>query len=630
MNGYQNRIAYIDLTLNNIEFNNVPVEDLYRYMGGRGLGIKLLYDLLPENTYPLSPENLLIFTVGPTCGTFIPASSRWNVTTKSPLTGILGSGNAGGSWGSELKWAGYDGIVIKGKAEVPSILVITDDHIELIPAGDIWGKNTWETEDSIRSILKDPRYKVVSIGPPGEKLVQIANLICDKVRAAGRGGIGAVMGSKNLKAIAVKGTAGVSLYDPGEVKSIALELLQRAKTDPAWMAYTRNTSMNAFLNRYAKNGGLGVKNHQFSVYEYMDRVNHEVFIEKYKNRAKTCQSCPLCCSHVYVINEGKWKGVIGEAPQSATLQGFGARCLLSDFGAVLTGQALVDQYGLDLLSTEAIIAFAFECYQRNLITKEDTGGIELAWGNADAVHALIHLIANNEGIGKLLGRGVKAAAAEIGGGSESFALHVKGQEITNTDPRAVKSWGLAYAVSSRGADHMRAYAMIEFGNFPEQKTRQVLGDKSFAELEQYGYKGKGKLVAYFENMRALNDSLEMCKFFYRNDWTFEESIARIYSAVTGMEMSPEEALLAGERIVQLERLFNLREGLEVEDDTLPPRIINEPLVNGPAAGEVCDPTSMLQEYYKIRDWDVDNGYPSVERLQKLGLANSLKKKERAV
>lgn len=621
MNGYQNRLAYIDLTLNKFEFDTMPVEHLYRYVGGRGLGTKLLYDLLPQHTDPLSPENLLILTVGPTCGTFLPGTSRWNVTTKAPLTGMLGSGNAGGSWGSELKWAGYDGIVIRGKAQEPSILVITDDHIELVPAGEIWGKNTWETEDDIRSILKDPDYKVVSVGPPGEHLVPIANLICDKVRAAGRGGVGAVMGSKNLKAIAVKGTGGVSLHDPEEVKSIALDLLERATTDPAWTAYTRNTSMNAFLNRYAKNGGLGVKNHQASVYEYMDQINHEVFIEKYKNRAKTCQSCPLCCSHVYAINEGKWKGVIGEAPQSATLQGFGARCLLSDYGAILLGQTLVDQYGLDMLSTEAIIAFAFECYQRHLITAEDTGGIELAWGNADAVHTLIHLMAHNKGFGKLLGRGVKAMASEIGGGSENFALHVKGQEITNTDPRAVKSWGLAYAVSSRGADHMRAYAMVEFGNFPEEKVRQVLGDdKTFAELEQYGYKGKGKLVAYFENLRALNDSLEMCKFFYRNDWTFEESIARIYSAVTGMKMSPDEALLAGERIVQLERLFNLREGLKVEDDTLPPRIINEPLINGPAVGEVCDPTFMLKEYYGIRDWDMNDGYPSNARLQKLGLA----------
>jgi aldehyde:ferredoxin oxidoreductase len=621
MNGYQNRLAYIDLSLRKFEFNTIPEENLYQYVGGRGLGIKLLYDLLPQNTDPLSPENLLILTVGPTCGTFLPATSRWNVTTKAPLTGMLGSGNAGGSWGSELKWAGYDGIVVKGKATEPSILVITDDHIELIPAGETWGKNTWETEDDIRCMLKDPDYKVVSIGPPGEKLVPIANLICDKVRAAGRGGVGAVMGSKNLKAIAVKGTGGVSLHDPDEVKSITLDLLKRTTTDPAWTAYTRNTSMNAFLNRYAKNGGLGVKNHQASVYEYMDQINHEVFIEKYKNRAKTCQSCPLCCSHVYAINEGKWKGVIGEAPQSATLQGFGARCLLSDYGAILLGQTLVDQYGLDMLSTEAIIAFAFECYQRNLITAEDTGGIELTWGNAEAVHTLIHLMAQNKGFGKFLNRGVKSMASEIGGGSENFALHVKGQEITNTDPRAVKSWGLAYAVSSRGADHMRAYAMVEFGNFPEEKIRKALGDdKSFAELEEYGYKGKGKLVAYFENLRALNDSLEMCKFFYRNDWTFEESIARIYTAVTGMEMSPDEALVAGERIVQLERLFNLREGLKVEDDTLPPRIINEPLINGPAAGEVCDLTFMLKEYYDIRDWDMNDGYPSDARLQKLGLA----------
>lgn len=619
MYGYTGKVALVDLGKQSVTITKTTDYDIEKYIGGRGLATKILWDMLPLNIDPFDPGNVIVFATGPFVGTLVPGSGRWTVACKSPLTGFLTSGNGGGHFGLGLKRSGFDAVAIYGKAKTPSFLLLYDGKISIYPAEDLWGKTTWETEDILRKRLKDSTISVASIGPAAENFVPITTVIADKARAAGRGGVGAVMASKNLKAVVVKGNINISVADKDEVYRQSKKMLEDVANEKSLKRYSEYSAISSLRARYESFGGIPAFNHQRGSFENLEKIGHEEFMKKFEVRAKTCASCNAACSHVYMVKKDN-KQIYGEGPSSGTVLGFGCRCGITDLGRILEAQTLCDQLGLDVISTDATIGFALECFQRGLIKPSDNGGKPLKWGDGEHILELIKLIANQEGIGELLSKGVKKISELLGGQSYKFAPHVKGMEMTAVDPRAVKSWGLAYAVSSRGACHMRAYSMADFGEgdgFPKEKLIEIAGTEKV--LEPRGITGKGRAVAWFENVRALADCLSLCKFIGRGKLGFPEYLDKIVSAVTGIEVSPSYLYQVGERIINLERLINLREGLAVKDDSLPFRWINEPLPDGPAKGEVCCLEPMLREYYEARGWNLTNGRPTDEKLRDLGL-----------
>lgn len=616
MYGYAGKIGFINLSKEKVTIESLDEELIKGYLGGISFLTRLLYDTIPGGADPYGPENALIFAIGPVNGTLTPSSNRWNVGAKSPATGLIVSGNAGGIWGSELKWAGFDALVITGRAEKPCYLLVEDGRINILPAGELWGKDTWETETLLQAKHNDPNLRVAGIGQAGENRVPLACVIGEKVHAAGRGGSGAVMGSKNLKAIAVRGRMGVKIADPDGLLKEAQGLIETLMSEKHYWRY-RDKGSPSGTTLYATVGGVTAYNGQSGIFDQFEKIEGDVFLNRYNIGRSSCGNCPLPCWQKYLVKQGRFKGAWTEAIENSTVQCFGTKVANPDPEVILVAHTLCDKYSLDEISVGVTIAFAMECFQKGIITTRDTGGIELTWGNGDALLQLIDMIAHNQGIGKILGQGCKTAAEYFGHDSDRFALHVKGLEISTVDPRAYQGWALGYAVASRGADHMRAYPNWEFGEVPEDVIREAgipetVGDRFTVE-------GKGKGVAYSENIRTVTDSLEMCKTVSRGKLGLPSNVVGILNAVTGRDWNKEELMKIGERKVNLERLFNLREGLKPADDTLPWRVLNEPLPDGPSEGAVVNLEPMLDEYYEARCWDSETGHPKPEKLKELGL-----------
>jgi aldehyde:ferredoxin oxidoreductase len=616
MYGYAGKIGFIDLSKKRVTLEEVSEGLIKGYLGGIGLLTRLLCDSIPRGADPYGPENTLIFAIGPVNGTLTPSSNRWNVGAKSPATGLIVSGNGGGIWGSELKWAGFDALVITGRAEKPCYLLVQDGTISILPGEELWGKDTWETEALLQAKHNDPNLRVAGIGQAGENRVPLACVIGEKVHAAGRGGSGAVMGSKNLKAVAVRGRMGVKIADPDGLLREAQGLIEMLMSEKHYWRY-RDKGSPSGTTLYAKVGGVTAYNGQSGIFDQFEKIEGDVFLNRYNIRRSACGNCPLPCWQKYLVKEGRFKGAWTEAIENSTVQCFGTKIANPDPEVLLVAHTLCDKYSLDEISVGVTIAFAMECFQKGIITTKETGGIELTWGNGDVLLQLIDMIAHNQGIGKILGQGCKTAAEYFGHDSERFALHVKGLEISTVDPRAYQGWALSYAVASRGGDHMRAYSNWEFGEVPDDVIREAgipetVGDRFTVE-------GKGKGVAYSENIRSVTDSLEMCKTVSRGKLGLPSNVVGILNAVTGRDWNKEELMKIGERKVNLERLFNLREGLKPADDTLPWRILNEPLPDGPSEGAVVNLEPMLDEYYEARCWDSETGHPKPEKLKELGL-----------
>ncbi len=614
--GYAGRIARFELTHQALSELPWKEGEILPVIGGRGLAASLLYRLLPLGVNPLSPENLLIFAVGPFAGTNVPFSGRWSVASKSPLTGITGSGNGGGNFGAALKCAGLDAVVISGKAGSLSYLLIDEGRFSLRGADHLLGKSPEETAFAIRSEIGDPSVGVAAIGQAGEEGTLLATILSDH-HAAGRGGLGAVMGSKNLKAVAVRGNRKVNIFDQPTLDRMARGIVDTLVTQKYYASYLKYGSSSAVKNRYGTLGGGLAFNGQNGVCPHLDAIDGDSLFP-YLSGSESCHSCPVPCSKSFTVKEGKYAPVKGKGVQTATAIGFGIQCGMSDIAAMLKAHARVNHYGLDLISAPVVIAFAMECYQRRIISKESTGGLDLSWENAnDAVLESIELMGQNEGFGKTLNRGVKALSKEWGEETRAFAFHVKGLETTPVDGRVYPSWALGYAVSSRGGDHMRSYSLAEFGELTDELVERIAGTKEAADPR--GTKGKGKMVAYFEDVRALADSLPLCKFPARGHFGFPENLTGLFRVVTGLDWSADDLRRAGERIVQMERLFNLREGLTPADDTLPERYLSEPVHDGPAKGRVVNLAPMLEEYYQVRGWDRKTGRPRADRLRDLKL-----------
>lgn len=626
--GYTGYLLRVDLTNKKSKKERIDVKLLEHYAGARGLNMKFMYDEVKPGIDPLGPENKIFFGVGPCNGTSMSGSQRFNISAKSPSTGFLGDSNNGGDLGAELKYAGYDMVIIEGCSERPVYIWINDDTIELKDASHIWGKTTSQARRIIEREVNDPEACLALIGPGGENLIPFANVMTELGRSSGRTGMGAVLGSKNVKALAVRGTHGVKVADYEALKELNKADRENWRDTPAYDVMSKYGVTMGWA-AYQSMGMLPTKNFQFGTFEkdmYQALVDGNFFLKQ-----KACVSCALGCNHSYVIKDGPYKGAFGEGVELDHLGDFGPKIGNDNMGLALKLGNVADELGIDMMDSTGMISYAMECYEKGILTEKDTDGLKLEWGNADVVLKLMEMMAYKRGIGATLAEGLIRAPKRIGKGSEKYALHSKGQVLVMRDPRASKSWALMYAVSSRGACHMRAFVPegyaagkgITTGVYPPDVLKIVEGYSN--ALNALSEEGKPELVKWYEQLRAFQDSMEICRFSLYNGMIDAQNrpitdlMAKYFNAVTGRNIAPDEVLRIGERIVNLERAINIREGLTRKDDSLPERHLKTPLPDGPAKGQTVDLEPMLDRYYELRGWDKYTGVPNREKLEELGL-----------
>ncbi len=618
MYSYGGTILRINLTDGSIYRHPTEEHLAQAFLGGRGLNVKRLWDELPAHTDGLSPENILVFGAGPLVGTLFPGGARFNVSAMSPQTGILGDSNAGGFFGPELKFAGYDQLIIQGRSDHPVYLWIKDDVVELRGARSLWGQDVWDTTLAIQQELGDPDIQVATIGQGAENGVRFAGVFVNLNRPAARTGMGTVMASKNLKAVAVRGTGLIPVADVTRFSEIIEQLDEAIYNHPEYEIRCR-LGTTKLIKALDSIGGLPTRHFQSGRFKEADAVSGEAIEELYKIKSKACFACTIPCSRFLVVDDPRFPGLRLEGPEYEPLAGFTARVGNGDLALALKCIDLANRYGVDAIALSEVISWAMECYERGLLSREEADGLDLTWGNGETILALIHKVAHREGFGDFLADGVKRAAERLGKGSEEIAMHGKGLEVFQADVRSIKAYGLGNAVASRGADHLRSEPWFEFSNDPEEGIRRYGIPETAFRLE---YKGKGLVVKHFEEMAAIADATGVCKNTYNNmevlDW---EGTAELLRAATGWDITGEEVQRIGERIVNLERLFIAREGITRQDDTLPKRFLEEPLPegSGPSTGSVLELEPMLDEYYRARGWDVQSGLPKKEKLEELGL-----------
>jgi aldehyde:ferredoxin oxidoreductase len=619
LHSYGGQILRVDLSTGEIHRHPTEEHLARAFLGGRGLNVKRLWDELPAHTDGLAPGNLLVFGVGPLVGTTFPGGARFNVSAMSPQTGILGDSNGGGFWGPELKYAGYDQVIIHGRAEHPVTIWIKDDVVELRDARGIWGKDVWGATQTLQQDLGDSDVQVATIGQGAENGVRFAGVFVNLNRPAARTGMGTVMAAKNLKAIAVRGTGLIPVADLTRFGEIIARLDEAIYDHPEYETRSR-LGTTKLINALQSIGGLPARHFQNGWFEGADAVSGEAIERLYKVKGKACFACTIPCSRFLEVADPRFPGLRFEGPEYEPLAGFTVRVGNDDLALGLKCVDLANRYGLDAIALSEVISWSMECYERGILSREEVDGLDLSWGNGETILNLIHRVAFREGFGDLLADGVRAAAVRVGRGSEELAMHGKGLEVFQADPRSIKAYGLGNAVASRGADHLRSEPWFEFSNDPEEGVRRYGIPETAFRLE---YKGKGRVVKHFEEMAAIADSTGVCKNTYNNmevlDW---EGTAELLRAATGWDLTGEAVRLIGERIVNQERLFNAREGMTRADDTLPRRFLEEPMPEGGAsAGSVLELEPMLDEYYLVRGWDVKTGLPTPEKLAELGLAN---------
>ena len=627
MEGYTGTLLRVNLTDRRIGKEPLHKALAQEFVGGRGLNAKILYDELTPGIDPLGPENKIVIGTGPCAGTLVPGSSRFTISSKSPLTGFLGDSNAGGFFGAGLKYTGYDAVIIEGRSDRPVYLFIDDDRMELKDAQQHWGRSALATTRAIQQENCDPGIYVIAIGLAGENLVRFSNVITDLGRAAGRTGQGAVFGSKNLKAVAVRGRKGVRVADPAALMEAVGEIT-KAWTAPSSEGGRLNRAAElrarygpaAGWSRYQNFGMFGTKNFQGGAFWKSQMEG----IDRYFVKQKACFSCPAGCDHLFVAPDGPYVGTYGGGLELTVLD-FGPNIGNEDLALNVKLHELCDHYGLDYMDTRSCLGFAMECFEKGIL--KDTDGLDLQWGSAEAALGLIAKIARREGLGAVLAEGVTRAAETIGEGAQKFAMQVKGQALVARAPRASKGWGLAYAVSSRGACHVRAHIPEAYEATAWDVSLQEIFKKYHDPTNPLLEEGKAELVKWHEDLQAFKNSLEICLFIIY-PWTVPggsvpRMLARLHEAVTGNPLDERGLLKIGERIVNLERCFNIREGLIRKDDTLPERFLTEPYPDGPAKGQVVRLEPMIDEYYAFRGWDQTTGFPAQEKLTELHLTPPL-------
>ena len=607
--GYTGKIGWIDLTRATTETKDLDEDIARKYLGGKGLGAYLLYRHLKPDTNPLGPGNIMIFVTGPLTGTTFPTVSRSGVITKSPLTGTFLDSYSGGFFGTQMTWAGFDALVVTGMAAEPTYILVNNGKISLMDAQGLWGLSTSECEQQLKDAHKTEeaeRISVAAIGQAGENGVKFANIINEK-RAHGRGGAGAVMGSKNLKAVVLKGDGKFPLADePGFreiVKRCRKKIADHPMTGKGGVFPKMGTMMTVDLTQ--ETGTLPTKNWQENTFGLSEKINGEAFL-KYSVQPRACFACPIGCSRdTRALQRGR--EYITEGPDYETIYAMGSNCDIGDPEVIIAADRLCDDYGMDTISCGVAIGFAMECFERGLITREDTGGIELIFGNGDALLDTIVLIGKREGIGELLSEGVMRASGKIPGTGD-FAMHVKGLELPGYDPRGMKGQGLTYALSDRGGCHVRSNTLrTELLGLPEP-------------IDRYGYTDKAAMVWNLQLAYATCDCIIACLFgaFAITPEDFAEAI----SAATGWDLTLEELRTIAERAWNTTRLFNVREGFTKQDDTLPGRLFAQSSTAGPSKGQVVDRDAfekMIEDYYGVAGWDRATGIPTDEKLKALGI-----------
>jgi aldehyde:ferredoxin oxidoreductase len=612
--GFMGKILRINLSEKRIQEEVIQEDWASKFMGGAGMATKYLYKEVPKGTDPLGPQNLLIFMAGPLTGTASASASRYSVVAKSPLTGIWGHANSGGSFGPALKRSGYDGIIFQGISPEPVYLKIEDGKAELCDAGHLWGKGVPETEDLIQGAL-DKKMTMASIGPGGENLVKYAAIMNNTHRAAGRCGLGAVMGSKRLKAIACAGNSPVPLANKDAFLNAAkrqIDLLDESMLKVGFEAFGTNMVSDMVNAR----GGYPTRNWQQGVFEEIDEVSAQALTDKVFVKGVNCFACPVACGRGTEIKEGPWKGQKGEGPEYETTNTLGALCDVSDMNAVTKANYLCNEYGLDTISTGCTIAFAMECYEKGILSKEQSGGLEIKFGDAGLVVDLVKKIALREGIGDLLAEGTRVMSQKLGHGSDHFAINVKGLELPAYDPRAAKICGLGYVTANRGGDHITGY--VQGPTFIDAPF--LLVDDSKIEDPFVANPKEAKVLVDLENALTMFDALGGCKFMGIL-LTAQDYLDLLNDAI-GWNLTVDDFRKSGERIYNLIRAFCVREGITRAEDTLPKRLMEDPLPEGPAKGMVIDTDTlevMKDAYYEFRGWDKATGIPSREKLRELNL-----------
>jgi aldehyde:ferredoxin oxidoreductase len=621
--GYAGKMGFVDLTTGEIKVETLDGKLARDFIGGHGIGVRILFERQKKGIDPLGPENLLGFTTGPLTGTKVPTGGRYMAVCKSPLTGGWGDANSGGYFGAELKSAGWDAIFVSGQASTPKYIAIFDDRLEIKDADHLWGLDTIETEKSIQKDSGDKKIRIASIGPASEKLSLISGIVNDSGRIAARSGVGAVMGAKKLKAVAVRGTGKAPIADK--------EALDRLR-----QAFTKELrAMGGFAQMLIKHGTCGltgglvasgatpVKNWRYTgkqSFPNLDKIADADTIIAYQRRKYGCANCPIACGGIFNVSGGKYP--VGEThkPEYETIGAFGTMCMCDDLEAIIKLNDMCNRSGLDTISAGTALAFAMECFENGIITESDTDGISLTWGNSNAMVAMLQKMITREGFGDILADGVKVAAAKIGQGAEKFAMHVGGQEPGLHNALFLPSRGTGFVCDPTPGRHTAApMARIDggpgqFAPYPELKIEQ---------FDRYAYSGKGPMSATASQYLQVGSSSGVCvmpMMFFGN-----YPLIEFFNAVTGWDMDIAEVLTAGARIQTLRHSFNLREGIRPADVKLPARMAGDPpQQEGPVAGVTLDMDSLAREYRQAMGWDPDSGRPNDATLNKLGLKDLIK------
>jgi aldehyde:ferredoxin oxidoreductase len=613
--GWRGTILRVNLTQESITKEPLSEELRVNFVGGRGVNSKILFDETGPQTDPLGAENILIIGTGPVTGTLSPSSGRFTVTAKSPYTGILGDANGGGDWAAELKYAGYDHIVVEGKTDQPVYVFIDDEKVEMRDARHLWGKDVWEVNRSLKKELEGERVKVMSIGLAGENMVRFACPIVNAFHAPGRTGMGAVMGSKNLKAIAVRGSGPINVPNPKKY----LEVIERIYGE-LYQQYNfpimAEIGTSCLIHDFNVRSCLSVRNNQINVLpeEVISPLYGEVFLRNYGFREHACFGCPTHCSHFSSSEEGSHEIERGRRPEGGSILALGPNLGIFSYPFVMKASNLCTSYGLDTVSTGDAISAAMEWYQEGIIDKKDTDGLELRWGNQRVVLDLIDKIARKDGIGALLAEGPVLAAQEIGKGAEWFVPHIKGLEKTTSRVDLNIGTLLSHCTDTRGMDHLRGAG----SRAGAVKGRQFRPDSYDPE--------RAGTIIFTENICSGADMLEICKFNTRW-WIFDDGggldmMAELLRVTTGIDFSEKDLQSACERVYNIERAYLVREGIRREDDLPPPRYMEYPVPSGPRKGwrvELKKFEKLLDEYYRLRGWVVDTGVPTRKRLEELNL-----------
>lgn len=598
MPGYCEKLLRINLSTGEIKKEKLDLELAKKFIGGRGLATYLLAQQVPADVDPFSPENKIIFATGPLTGTKAPASARYMVVTKSPLTGTVACSNSGGFWGPELKHAGFDLLIVEGKSDKPCYISINDDSVELKDAEKYWGRLVSETTDMLLQEAPDTKARILTIGPAGEKLSLLAAVINDRYRAAGRSGVGAVMGSKNLKAIVVRGTGKSEPANAELTKKVLSDAREKIRQNDVTAKGLPTYGTAVLVNVINENGIYPTNNFQKSYFEAADKNSGEALAEKYLVKNVACYHCPIACGRL-----SKLDGIEAEGPEYETTWAYSADCGVNDLEAVIKANYLCNEYGLDTISTGATIACAMEMYEKGIIKPDEIDGPPLNFGSSEAIVEWTRKMGAAEGFGAKLVLGSYRLAESYG--VPELSMSVKKLELPAYDPRGVQGYGLQCATSNRGGCHVRGYLI----------SPEILGLPE--ALDRFSLEGKAVWVKAFQDLTAVIDSLGICLF--TSFALCADDYKDMFNAIVGEDWTTDNLLEAGERIWNLERTFNLNAGIQPEQDKLPKRLLEEPIPDGPSKGHVHRLPELLPQYYKERGWN-EKGIPTEERLTKLGIA----------